>query len=578
MIKNISLALISIFAPLFFSCTETIFLEENLIVSPSAGSLFYIGNPIQFESSAGSDDVVWISSEQGILGDGGKLISDKLKYGTHQITLVQNGLFVDSIKITIQSNDSELIRLRKGEQKISFPAGTEGFSIFSLDASFPDTITVSTINQPSLNPTIRALSVAANETLRDLGISKIKSSEFSKFAIKKSSILFRDQLNLPTQKTFRIADIEQGNLAPGSDIVCNLISKYDDFAIYLDTNAIGTSESVSNFGKQINDFIIPRMISLFGTIPDAIGNKKLIYLFTPKINSERKIIGFFNPADLFERNENVDSDNYNPNSNEEEIIYLAIPDSLDNIYLPSTIMATSAHELAHLFVAWNKWVKLFYAGNTDIEPEEVFLDEGLAHFIESAIGLGESGGNILFAKQYLQNSSTTSLCGTASWASQDSVERRGMAAMLLSSIVERKGMWQWNADGSISQSTGGVDFIRKLVTTSKRGIEAISIASGESPEKFFIAFAKRIVLSSAADNDLQIDTITGEPLLLLTSNKIYEHNGISFKLSQIDPLSVPVSVTLYPWTIQNYQYLNGGNSSWLFHKKSDALSTYVYKY
>lgn len=153
--------------------------------------------------------------------------------------------------------------------------------------------------------------------------------------------------------------------------------------------------------------VFPVLSAYFGEPADIDGNGVVWVLFTPVVNrttprdSNTRILGFFNPADL------ADPESC-PASNGGEILYLlaADPDGRFSKPVPVRFATTgavgvAAHELAHLISAERRTV---LAPGSFASLEEIWLSEALAHSAETFVGMSGAflspGGNYGFAELF----------------------------------------------------------------------------------------------------------------------------------------------------------------------------------
>ncbi|GAC1477446.1 MAG: hypothetical protein NVS1B4_20150 [Gemmatimonadaceae bacterium] len=130
----------------------------------------------------------------------------------------------------------------------------------------------------------------------------------------------------------------------------------------------------------------------FGTPSDIDANGKVVLLITPLVNAltprgaKGFTAGFFFSGDLYPTAQCA-------GSNGGELFYLIAPDPNGVIngnprsttFVRETIRGVVAHEFQHMINAGNR---LFLSRGA---PEEVWLDEGLAHFAEELVGRAARG-------------------------------------------------------------------------------------------------------------------------------------------------------------------------------------------
>lgn len=134
------------------------------------------------------------------------------------------------------------------------------------------------------------------------------------------------------------------------------------------------------------DATAAREFELFGEPSDVNGDGHIAVLMTPQINRLGAvgggiITGFFFANDLY----------VSSNSNQREIIYVLVPDS-EGIYgttipkdfaMDNLLPAVLPHELQHA-INYNQHVFV-----NEGSPEENWLNEGLSHFSEDILGVGQ---------------------------------------------------------------------------------------------------------------------------------------------------------------------------------------------
>jgi hypothetical protein len=158
-----------------------------------------------------------------------------------------------------------------------------------------------------------------------------------------------------------------------------------------------TNTDYQQIGDEFRDLIYPTDVSYFGTPLDLDANSRIIILYTPEVNKLTEagnpgsfVGGFFWAGDLFP----TTGANGCAQSNFAELFYLLSPDPTGtingNIRNTSQVRqgtrGTIAHEFQHMINASERI-------RSPIEQplEDVWLDEGLAHFAEDAVGRAVRG-------------------------------------------------------------------------------------------------------------------------------------------------------------------------------------------
>jgi len=165
----------------------------------------------------------------------------------------------------------------------------------------------------------------------------------------------------------------------------------DKVIIYTDVAAPAngfTATDYQQIGDEFSTLIYPTDVSYFGTPLDLDNNSRIIILYTPEVNkltsagAQGFVGGFFWAGDLFPVSEC-------PQSNLAEMFYVLAPDptgSINNNVRSTTSVrqgtrGTIAHEFQHMINASER------IRSPISQPfEDVWLDEGLAHFAEDAVG------------------------------------------------------------------------------------------------------------------------------------------------------------------------------------------------
>ena len=158
-----------------------------------------------------------------------------------------------------------------------------------------------------------------------------------------------------------------------------------------------TAADFQAIGTEFDNLIYPTDSAYFGKPTDIDNNGHIFIYYTPSVNkltpagqanTSGYVGGFFFAGDL-----------YPPtaqgclSSNQGEIFYLLAPDpsgSLGNSFSASFVRqvtrGTVAHEFQHMINSGNRYI------SPVVQPFEVtWLDEGLAHFAEDAVGRAEAG-------------------------------------------------------------------------------------------------------------------------------------------------------------------------------------------
>jgi hypothetical protein len=202
------------------------------------------------------------------------------------------------------------------------------------------------------------------------------------------------------QTTFRV---------PGQDSACTKFTTITAAVTYVNEKVIIYNDVVSpsngftatdyqQIGDEFRDLIYPTDVSYFGTPLDQDNNGRVIILYTPQVNkltppnNASFVGGFFFAGDLFPTTA-LAGQFACPQSNQAELFYVLAPDP-DGVFnnkrtihdVRQNTRGTIAHEFQHMINASNR-----IRSPIDQPLEDVWLDEGLAHFAEDAVGRAVRG-------------------------------------------------------------------------------------------------------------------------------------------------------------------------------------------
>lgn len=172
--------------------------------------------------------------------------------------------------------------------------------------------------------------------------------------------------------------------------------------VALDVNSPANGFSDADFASIATEFddLIYRTDTLwFGSPTDINRDNRITILYTPEVNKFTKkgsssyIGGFFWGGDLFTEADYQAAGLTCPQTNAQEIFYLlaadptgTFGDSRSTSLVRQSTRGTIAHELQHMI---NQGIRQF---NQSADPFEVdWLNEGLSHFAEEAVGRASRG-------------------------------------------------------------------------------------------------------------------------------------------------------------------------------------------
>lgn len=492
------------------SCRHNSIQPKNFtIVSPVVGNVYYDDIPTACAIDKNITSVSWSSSLDGNLGTGAQ-ISCRLSAGTHIITArdKQRDISV-SVSITVtERNNIEKNGTRFLLPYLPYTCVIKNNQykpyIVSLDGSASELTCITELlpkarysNNVDNNITAKANGLNNNEDdLSDVGdglklFRCTGSGDMQKLQVVSHPQIFRRNSTAPLQdeneRSFLVVNTAHQSGQP-HNILFKRYYTSDTIAVWLPKEYIADTAAIDACIAEFENTIYIRVTEIWGTAADIDYNKKFTIAFSPTINDEKRALGFFNPADFFKRNTDTNSENYNPASNESDIIYAAIPSLIpDDQYFYKSIAATIGHELTHAITFTKKTYNRIKAGDTQAKRAEIFLDEGISHLSENLIGYGISGGNIKFFQVFLSNTLGYSFCKNSAAGLDDSVGQRGAMTLFLSWCFWQKGGMTWDSKTPVHvKDAGGIAFLQKLISSPYTGWEAIGEAFGTPTDTLFL--------------------------------------------------------------------------------------------
>lgn len=156
-----------------------------------------------------------------------------------------------------------------------------------------------------------------------------------------------------------------------------------------------TAADFTAIAAEFDDLIYPTDTLYFGRETDRNNDGHITILYTPEVNRASPagavgfVAGFFWGGDLVKKSEYATLGRECPQTNEQEIFYMLVPDPLGTIngnvrqvsLVRQNTRGTISHEFQHMI---NQGKRLF---NPAVEASETgWLDEGLSHFAEEVVG------------------------------------------------------------------------------------------------------------------------------------------------------------------------------------------------
>lgn len=471
LIRNSFIFLICLF---LVNCDNNIEEIKGSITFPSNNSSFKEGYEVLLGSTVSGE---WYSDVDGYLGNGDSLVVS-LTTGNHNILLKIDGQLLDSISLSIiqLGFDTNYIEynLTGYSNELLIPPGSRRLGVYSLSDNIVD---FGDVDDRSIRDENNH-SFKSYELLPPLDLHSITLNNKNSRSI---HLLERD---------FNIIDIDYGNSSAGLSITANNIYENDLYALWLDTDSYIDQEHLDYLTGELNSMLIEHEV-IWGESYDVDENTKLSILMSSKLNDTESIIGYFNPADFFQYSSDVDSDAYNPVSNEMDIIYVAAPNEDSIAYSLDSILATISHELTHLKNYSVKYRSFLSNNLLSLESSMTFIEEGLAHLSENLLGYGFSGGNMAFVASYLNNSFSIPLNEIGNILGGDSVERRGGMSLLFSWIFWYKGGMDYN-NGYVVD-LGGISWLKKMQKSNLSGWEKIEVTTGMTQKDIYTEFLAHLL-------------------------------------------------------------------------------------
>ena len=205
--------------------------------------------------------------------------------------------------------------------------------------------------------------------------------------------------------TLRVPDINSSNLCTtGFKEIRAAVKKTTAHAtIVLDVASPTSGFSSNDFneiGAEFESLIYPTDTAYFGRESDRNVDGRVTILYTPEVNratpsgSQGFVAGFFWPGDLVKKTEYAELGLQCPQTNEQEIFYMLVPDPSGTINSNPRSVATVrqntrgtiAHEFQHMI---NQGRRLL---NPAVDSAETtWLNEALSHMAEEVVGRAKRG-------------------------------------------------------------------------------------------------------------------------------------------------------------------------------------------
>ena len=161
-----------------------------------------------------------------------------------------------------------------------------------------------------------------------------------------------------------------------------------------------TSSDFTEIGNEFESLIYPTDTTYFGKETDRNADGRVTILYTPEVNrateagSQGFVAGFFWGGDLVKKSEYAQLQIPCPQTNEQEIFYMLVPDPSGTINsnprsvatVKQNTRGTIAHEFQHMINQGHRLLSPVVDS-----AETTWLNEGLSHFAEEIVGRAKLG-------------------------------------------------------------------------------------------------------------------------------------------------------------------------------------------
>lgn len=524
---------------LFICCKNEISNTDNYlkILSPESNWIYTDEIEIPFLCNVSEEELIWISSLQGEIGRGNGF-NKVLCSGNHTISVTDKNNNVAYVNINVIKRENDHINL---------------ITRIPYIKKFKNEI--SQLGIISLNGIIENLDISSLKNINDLNeVDCLKKDiSVSNDVLKMKTIKQKNSRNLINQsyrKKFFVMNTS-GISYEAHEVIGKKYYEGEKISVWLTENYDYEIEMINEIIQKLEYFVLKRVEQLWGNCVDINQDGSFTLLFCPSINQEKNAIGFFNSADFFTYNNQKEADDYNPYSNEMDIIYVAIPEKGSINYSIDSILATIAHEYTHAINFTNKTWKKIIQREENIEKEAIFLDEGWSHLTESLVGYGESGGNSDFMNYYLENMNYYSFCCNDYLGRNDSVGQRGAICLFLYWCFNKAGGINYSENGIDLIDNGGISFLRDMINSDEFGWESIGSFFQKSTDILFLEFAEELLNSEST-------SFITEKIDPITKERVFVFNGIK-NMNQNQNRILPYSINLITLEKNNMLYINGKN-------------------
>ncbi len=239
---------------------------------------------------------------------------------------------------------------------------------------------------PPMHPNYRQMQ--ADASLRALGARMAAAGDFARTTARAAASRAATTIAAPpvgSIRAFHVRSTFSASSPTWKLVNAKLRYAGTNVLVYIDTMAPAppdgfTDTQVQQFASYFDQTLYPIDTAAFGPPSDVDQNGRVIMLMSPVVNADTPkqtcltqgyVLGFFDPVDF--------DGPTDPNSNQGEIFYSIVPDSLGTVSCPHKVSdvafaapSTFLHELQHL-IDFSQHV-IVRGGN----PQPGWLDEGLS--------------------------------------------------------------------------------------------------------------------------------------------------------------------------------------------------------
>ncbi len=221
--------------------------------------------------------------------------------------------------------------------------------------------------------------------------------------------------------------------------------------------------------ETFESVVLPRERFFFDTESDVNGDGHVSAIFSYRVN-EYGAMAYVSHCDLLPADQCADS-------NEQELIYVGIPDPDENYSSVNGVAELMAHEFNHNIY----WASKYLDNDAIDTTENVYVTEGMSALAQDLTGF--NNGNLYVWSAALDEPWHCSASDTfvyeagAHYDSQRDGPLRGLAYLQLRYLYDRYGAEDARPDGTFG-TTCGVEFLHDWFATPTAGFDAVEETTG----------------------------------------------------------------------------------------------------